>query len=107
MIIESEAVKMSAERANEEEIVEIQKLCNQLGNILNDESEFNYDVFNPFQHDKPDQLCELLAVTESALYRVSHCFSHTAIVVGGDAGKAVFEISRSVVDHIAVGGPLE
>ena len=106
-IVESEAAKLSAERAAKEEYVEIQKLCNQLGNILNDESEFNYDVFNPFQHDKPDQLCELSAVTESALYRVSHCFSHTAIVVGGDAGKAVFEISRSVVDHIAVGGPLE
>ncbi len=34
-------------------------------------------------------------------------FSHTAIVVGGDAAKAVFEISRRIVDHIAVGGPLE
>ena len=39
-IIDSEAAKMSAERANQEEIVEIQKLCNQLGNVLNDESKF-------------------------------------------------------------------
>ena len=44
-IIESEAAKLSAERANEEEIVEIQKLCNRLEDILGDEVKFNYEEY--------------------------------------------------------------
>ena len=59
------------------------------------------------QGNKPDQPCGLSAVTESIPQPASCRLSHTAIVIGGDAGEAGFKISRSVVDHIAVGGPLE
>ena len=44
-IIESEAAKLSAERATKEEIIEIKKLCNQLEEVLNDEVEFNYERY--------------------------------------------------------------
>jgi DNA-binding FadR family transcriptional regulator len=44
-IIESEAAKLSAERASEEEIVEIQKLCNRLEYILNDKVNFKYEEY--------------------------------------------------------------
>jgi len=44
-IIESEAAKLSAERATEEEIGEIQKLCNRLEGILNEEIKFNYERY--------------------------------------------------------------
>jgi len=44
-IIESEAAKFSAERATEEEIVEIQNLCHRLKDILNDEVKFNYEGY--------------------------------------------------------------
>jgi len=44
-IIESEAAKLSAERATEEEIIEIKNLCNQLEGILNDEVKFNYEMY--------------------------------------------------------------
>ena len=44
-IIESEAAKLSAERATEEEIIEIKNLCNQLEGILNDEVKLNYEMY--------------------------------------------------------------
>lgn len=45
MIIESEAAKFSAERATAEEVGEIQHLCNQLEDILNDEVKFDYEGY--------------------------------------------------------------
>ena len=44
-IIESEAAKLSAERATKEENVEIQMLCNRLEDILNDRDKFNYEEY--------------------------------------------------------------
>ena len=44
-IIESEAAKLSAERATEEEIVEIKDLFKQLEDIFNDENRFNYESY--------------------------------------------------------------
>ena len=44
-IIESEAAKLSAERATEEELGEIQKLCNRLEDILKDGVKFNYERY--------------------------------------------------------------
>ena len=45
MIIESEAAKLSAERATPEEITEIQLRFNRLEDILNNEVEFNYEAY--------------------------------------------------------------
>ena len=44
-IIESEAAKLSAERATKEEYFEIKNLCERLENILNDEVRFNYEKY--------------------------------------------------------------
>ena len=44
-IIESEAAKLSAERATKEENVEIQKLCNRLEDILNEGVKFDYEEY--------------------------------------------------------------
>jgi DNA-binding FadR family transcriptional regulator len=44
-IIESEAARLSAERASAEEIDKIQHLCDQLGKILEDEVNFNYEEY--------------------------------------------------------------
>ncbi len=44
-IIESEAAKLSAKRATEAEVFEIQKLCNRLEDILHDEDTFNYEKY--------------------------------------------------------------
>ena len=44
-IIESEAAKLSAERASKKEYLEIQNLCNRLEDILNDEVRFNYEKY--------------------------------------------------------------
>lgn len=44
-IIESEAAKLSAERATEEEIGKIQTLFNRLDDILKDEVRFNYESY--------------------------------------------------------------
>lgn len=44
-IIESEAAKLSAERATLEEIDEIQKICNRLEHILNDKENFDFEKY--------------------------------------------------------------
>ncbi len=45
MIIESEAAKLSAERATPEELTEIQFQFNRLKDVLDDEGEFNYEEY--------------------------------------------------------------
>ncbi|OQY01791.1 MAG: hypothetical protein B6I22_14055 [Desulfobacteraceae bacterium 4572_123] len=46
-IIESEAAKLSAERATDEEIAGIQLLFDRLEDILSDEVKFNYEAYLP------------------------------------------------------------
>ena len=66
------------------------------------------ELKNEFKNaDINKAIAELSTAIESALHRASRRFSHTAVVVGGNGGKAVFEISRRIVDHIAVVGPLQ
>jgi GntR family galactonate operon transcriptional repressor len=44
-LIESEAAKLSAQRATAEEVAEIQHLFNRLNDILSDEKTFNYETY--------------------------------------------------------------
>lgn len=73
-IIESEAAKLSAERATMAEAAEIQLLCNRLDDILDDESKFNYKTY--LQADMALHTAVLEASHNELLAQIGHTMRH-------------------------------
>jgi DNA-binding FadR family transcriptional regulator len=100
MIIESEAAKLSAERATEGELDEIRKLCNRMENILNDGIKFNYERY--LQIDMAFHTAILEASHNELLAQIGRTMRH-AVQTARQADIHDIEVlSTSHPFHVAV-----
>lgn len=99
-IIESEAAKLSAERATKEEIVEIQRLCDRMEDILNNTSKFNYEEY--LQVDMMFHTAILEASHNELLAQIGRTIRHAVKTARQADSREIGIISNSLPLHSAV-----